>query len=567
MRGALRRRTLWLPLLSLATALVLVLQGCGGSSGGTETGGGGASVSETGGAASEGQAGGAAEGKRVLRATFAWPLKIDPAIGTDEAASTALVNLYSSLVYPTASGEVQPYVAESWDVSDDHLTYTFHLRKGVKFHDGTELTSADVKFSFERLMAIGQGFSYLFKGRVASVETPDPYTVIFKLTKPFGPFLSTLPRLYIVNSALVKANEAAGGSYGENGDYGMAYLNAHDAGSGAYEVEEFDIATHITMKKFPDFFAERDPDSPDEFTMIGTTEASTVRTGMANGTIDISDQWQTAEAYDALAKLPGVKVAAFADGGQMYLMMNTKKAPTDDLHVRKALSMLLDYDVITKDIFPGTQISHGPVSGVLPGADATIPALSFDLDGAKAELAASKYAGKLDQYPVVFEWTAEVPSEEKIALMLQANAQKVGLNVKIVKTPWTTIIEHVSKPETTPNLVSIQVAPDYGEAGSMLDIKYSIANQGSWQETEWLGDKEIDSMIADALSTIDTQERLAKYKAIERKVMELLPSIPAFDTVAHHAYRADYITWKQLDDPIPVLGYMFDARFIAVKPH
>jgi peptide/nickel transport system substrate-binding protein len=88
--------------------------------------------------------------KRVLRITFSWPNRIDPAVGNDYAGSTSLANLYDSLVFPNAKGGVDPWLAESWDISSDGLTYTFHLRKGVKFHDGSELKASDVVYSYDR---------------------------------------------------------------------------------------------------------------------------------------------------------------------------------------------------------------------------------------------------------------------------------------------------------------------------------------------------------------------------------------------------------------------------------
>src|SRR5690606_30896285 len=136
------------------------------------------------GTGSSGQAGDGTSqpaGRRVLRMTHSWPNQIDPARGSDMASAVSLINLYSSLVYPTPEGNVEPYAAESWTVSDDNLTYTFQLRQGIKFHDGREMTAEDVKFSFDRLMAIGEGFAYLFRGVVREVTVDDTYTVSFHL--------------------------------------------------------------------------------------------------------------------------------------------------------------------------------------------------------------------------------------------------------------------------------------------------------------------------------------------------------------------------------------------------
>ncbi len=148
-----------------------------------------------------------------LRVTFAWPTYIDPAVGSDYSSSASIVNLYDSLVYPDTKGDPLPHVATSWETSDDTLTWTFHLRDDVAFHDGTPLTAADVKYSMDRLTMIGEGYAFLFLGRVSSTDIIDDHTVQFKLSQPFGPFISTLYRLYIVNKALVEANVETPGPY------------------------------------------------------------------------------------------------------------------------------------------------------------------------------------------------------------------------------------------------------------------------------------------------------------------------------------------------------------------
>ena len=118
-----------------------------------------------------GQAPAEEEGEKLqLRLAHSWPARVDPAVGADFIALTMHTNIYDTLVFPTVDGGLEPWVAESWEVSDDNLTYTFHLREGIKFHDGSELQASDVVFSYNRLQTVGQGMAYLFGDRVASVE-------------------------------------------------------------------------------------------------------------------------------------------------------------------------------------------------------------------------------------------------------------------------------------------------------------------------------------------------------------------------------------------------------------
>ncbi len=505
-----------------------------------------------------------AEEGTIIRGTFSWPTQIDPAIGSDNSSSKAITNLYDTLVYPTPEGEVIPHLAESWEISDDGLTYTFKLKEGVKFHDGSELKAEDVKFSFERLVAIGQGYAYIFKGRVDEIRVIDDYTVEFKLAEPFGPFLSTLIRFYVLNKDQVMANIEEG-KYGEYGDYGVEWLNTNDAGTGAYTVKEFAVGSYLIMEKFTDYFGEMREHAPDQFKMMGTTDAVTVKTLMKNRELEISDQWQTKESFDSLQKIENVEIASWPDGGQLYLMLNTKKAPTDDIHVRRAIAYMFDYDVVIEQIYPGTKQAYGPVSSVLPGWK-KVYQYNKNLEKAKEELQKSQYAGEFDKYPINIGTNADVPDLEKISLLLMSEGRKLGLNMSIEKMPWMKIIDNVARIETTPHVLSIWVNPHYAEAGSVLKSKYHSSNTGTWEQAEWLQNEEIDAMIEESLSTVDRKERVELYGEIQEKIVEICPSVFCYDNVEKHAYQAHYIDWPCIENPIPVLGYNFDMRFIEIYP-
>ena len=157
--------------------------------------------------------------QETLSATWANVPNIDPAIGSDEASSAALVNIYDTLVFPTASGSVVPDLATNWNISSNGLNYTFHIRTNATFHNGNALNASDVVFSMNRLLAMGQGYSYLFSPYVKDVTALNASTVVFTLKTPFAPFLGSLVRLYVLDQKQVMAHIAQG-AYGYNGDYG-----------------------------------------------------------------------------------------------------------------------------------------------------------------------------------------------------------------------------------------------------------------------------------------------------------------------------------------------------------
>ena len=507
------------------------------------------------------------DGERVLRVSFAWPTYIDPAVGSDFSSSSSFVNLYDTLVYPDVDGSPLPHVATHWETSDDGLVWTFYLRDDVKFHDGTPLTAEDVKFSMDRITTIGEGYGFLFVGRVTETEVVDDHTVRFHLSEPFGPFLTTLYRLYILNKDLVEANIKRPGPYGDMGDYGKEFLLTHDAGSGPYMVKEFRVEEELVMVKNPNYWLPIDPEAPDEVRFIGTTEPATIRTMIARRELEISDQWQPQEALAALDTIEGVEIASFSPGTEFYLMINTKKPPTDDIHFRRAMAWATDYATVVEHIFPGAIQARGPVPQNLPGADPNVFQFHRDLDKAREELAQSKYYGQLDQYEVEFHWIAEVPDEEKVALLFMANMAEIGINVKVVKVPWMSVVEEMAQLETSPHIVSVFDSSHYPEAGSLLESRYHSSSAPTWEQNEWLLDPDLDAMIEEALATVDRGERFQKYAEIQQYIVDLCPTIFLFEQVEKHAYQAAYVDWPVARGEVnPVMGYNMAARFIKVYP-
>jgi peptide/nickel transport system substrate-binding protein len=507
-----------------------------------------------------------AAGERELRVTFAWPTYIDPAVGSDFSSSSSFVNLYDSLVYPNVQGNPVPHIARSWEVSEDALTWTFYLRDDVLFHDGTPLIAEDVKFSMDRLTTIGEGYGYLFVGRVERTEVVDDHTVRFYLIEPFGPFLSTLYRLYILNDAQVLAHIKKPGPYGEMGDYGRGWLLTNDAGSGPYMVKEFRLEEELVMVKNPNYWLPLDPETPDEVHFIGTTEPVTIRTMMARRELEISDQWQTLEGWQALDAIEGVDIASYFPGTGFYHMVHNRKPPTDDVHFRRAMAWAVDYEAIVEELFPGARLMQGPVPLSVPGA---IPVFECnrDLDKAMEELKKSKYYDQLDQYIVEVDWCAEVPDEEKVALLFMSNMADIGIKVKITKTPWMTMIEEAADMETSPNIQTTFVSLHYPEAGSLLESRYHSNAAPTWEQNEWLLDPELDAMIEDALAAVDREERFAKYGQIQCYIAGLCPTLYMFEQVEKHAYQAAYIDWPAArGEANPVMGYNMAARFIKVYP-
>lgn len=488
----------------------------------------------------------------TIRMTASWPCKIDPAVGYDNTASVAHANLYDTLVLIDADGSVKPHVAKSWAYNAAAKTYTFTLEKNIKFHSGNTLSSSDVAYSLNRMLAIGQGWSFVFKSFIKSVDAPSPDTVRITLTSDYGPFLQTLIHMCILDQKTVVANTKAEGPYGSNGDYGKDWLTTHDAGSGPYMVEEMKTAEYLLGKRFPQYWKGIPADSPEAFKMIGTTEAITVRALMSRKDLEIGDEWQTAESYAQLKNIPGVKVADFVVGGLLILHMNTSLAPLDDVHVRRALQYCFDYESAQR-LFPGSKPTSGPVGSALPGYNEKLPKFAQNLDKAKQELALSKYKDTIGNYEIELGWVSEVPDEEKIALLLQSNAQQVGIKIKVTKAPWLTWLDRTTKAASTPGfLIRIQSSVSFPEAGAPLDYFRSTA-RGSPTNCHWFSDAiqtEMDKLVGDALSTMDQVARYEKYKGVAAKIVDHATDIWAVELPQRQAYQSSYLKWPAGDTAV-----------------
>ncbi|WP_454940032.1 ABC transporter substrate-binding protein [Evtepia sp.] len=539
----MKRRFLTRIAAASLAVLMLALAGCGGGTTDTQPT----------------DSGTTADAGKVIRTTAVFGNPFDPACAADYASYQVVVNLYDSLVYPDLDGTILKGVAEDYTISDDNLTYTFTLKDGVKFHDGTNMTAQDVVFSYDRLITIGQGNAYLFQNHVASVEAPDDKTVVITLNETFAPFLSLLCRLYIVNEDLVMAN-LADGNYGEYGDYGMAYLAQNDAGSGAYACSNYTMNERIVMTKFADYHGTFAENAPDTVEIINGTEAATVRTMMANGELEISDQWQTYDAYQSLAQLDGVRLESYAGGQVLYLMMNTKTAPLDDVHVRKALAYMIDYEQVYTTLFPGYFSVDNYVGNSLPGGDFSGEKYTYNMELAKQELEASKYADQLLSGEMAIEvaWVSEVPDEEKLALLLQASAAELGVNIQISKVAWATQVQNTSAVESTPNTSVCFMSADYSEAGALLYQRLHSDTAATWQQTEWLEDPDLDAMIEDALSTMDQTQRYAKYDEIQQVAIDEVYGIAVAEQGELRAYK-DNIYFPAVERGVAstTLGYNF----------
>jgi peptide/nickel transport system substrate-binding protein len=354
--------------------------------------------------------------------------------------------------------------------------------------------------------------------------------------------------MYILDEETVMANlDTTDSSYGEYGDFGKKWLQTNDAGSGPYMVKEVKMEEFVLGEQYPDYWGGLEENSPKYFQENGAVEPVSVRTAMSNKELEITDEIQPEENYKTMDAFDGVDIAINPTSTNNNMCLNTQLAPTDDVNFRKALAYLIDYETVTEVIFPGATKCVGPVPTQLPGAHASETQYYRDIEKAKEYLAMSKYADQLDQYPIKMTWCAEVPAQEKVALLFQANCAELGIDVEITKKPFGAMIADAQTAETTANATLLNVGASYFDAGAMLKTRYHTDTFGSWEQMEWYANEELDAMVEDALATVDDEARFEKYKAITEIIVEDCPTLWMYDHAEKRAYQSSYMEWPLVD--------------------
>jgi peptide/nickel transport system substrate-binding protein len=476
---------------------------------------------------------------------------IDPAKISDYTDYMAAVNLYDGLVGVDYGGNLTPKLAESWTVSDDAKEVVFKLRADAHFSDGSPVTADDVVYSFERLLRINQGPANLFADVLApgAVSKVDDTTVKFTLSKTYAPFLTTVPAVFIVNSKVVEANKGD--------DDGQTYLASNVAGAGGYLLSSWDRGSQMTIDRDPNYYGGWQEHPIDEVHWIITNDEATVKSLAASGELTMSSQFQSPETYDALVAMGRFKIIKEDTATAFYLKLNTQKAPTDDVHIRRAIACATDYETIRGTIFPG-----GELNGPLPKAfsdfyASDLAAPAYDLECAKAEIAQSKYAGQ--EIPLVLQYVAGAKFEEDIALLMQSNLEQVGFKVTQQPDPWNRVTELAAKVETSPNVSEVFFGPTYPSPDSMFFTQYHSKAAGTWASLEWVNDPEVDKLIDEARGTGDVAKQAEIYKTLQHKLVDMQSDVFLETQTVQHAQdncMSDY-------HAIPMQSFDYDMKLYS----
>ncbi|MFT4234416.1 MAG: ABC transporter substrate-binding protein [Microbacterium sp.] len=441
-------------------------------------------------------------------------------------------NLYNTLTTLTADGLVRPELAESWEVNDALTEWTFRLRKGVKFHSGAPLTSADVKATFDKLLdpvLVNKEARNI--GPIETVTALDDHTVLFKLSSPYA----ELHRQLAFSITKIIGVEA------------MDDFDALDykvAGTGPFILKSFTPNVEVVMERNPDYFLG--PVLLERVIFRILPDATSQVAALTNREIDLIAE-VTGDTYRRAKTIPGVEVL-IAGGGTIYpVRMLRAEPPFDDIRVRRAFSLCMDRAGIVQALTDGTgtpgddqplsQIYefYSPGSGVPP----------FDLDEARRLMKEAGYGGGAS---AVFRVTAEGADRRSQTELMLAMAAEIGLHLEMEMMD-SVVFNQLYYGKNNSNNIGWYGAR--ASADTMLTLM--LHSKLGVNDTAW-ATPETDRMLDEARASGDPAFRGRIYAELQQRLRDEVPMIiPAF--YRKMAVHNDYV------QAVPFAGNQWDMRF------
>lgn len=416
------------------------------------------------------------------------------------------------------NSKIVPSLAESWDISDDGLEYTFHLRQGVKFHNGNDFTAEDVAYTFHRLLTVEGGVNTEFIDQIKGadellagetdtlegVEVVDDYTIKVTLKEPFAGFLASIssPGVSIYDS---EATEAAGDQFGMD--------PAVTVGTGPFEFASWSFNNQLVLTRNEDYWKGASELPGVVIKIIPDTETQSMM--FESGELDILDLDYAADSVDRFTETYPDQIVQGPRVGIVYFTMNFNKEPFQDVRVRKAVQMSIDRQAILDALYGGRgQVEQGIFPHGLIGFNPDQEEIKYDPEAAKALLAEAGYADGFDM-----EIAADSSASDTMTMALEIVSDQlaeVGINAEIKNYDESTWLE-TRKSGELGSFMSTWSA-DYNDPDNFIYTFFGNEEKTKIRSINY-PDTEVMERVAKARTIVNEDERLAEYKALEEKIV------------------------------------------------
>ena len=453
-------------------------------------------------------------------------------IGLLQNGPTQMVagDIYESLLRYDSELKPSGQLAESWEISEDGKTYTFKLRKGVVFHDGEPFTSADVKFSMDKFLRETHSRMRTYMEHVESIDTPDDYTVVFKLKQPFGPFLG----IFEPGTAPVIPKHIYEGT-----DFANNEMNATPIGTGPFKFEAWEKGSYIHLVKNEDYYVDGLPYLDEVYYRV-IPDAAARAVAFETGEVDVLPGGSV-ENWDVPRLTEMDNVCSTGSGWEFFaphawMWLNNREGPTSDVRFRQAVMYAMDRDFQRDVVWNGFgNVATGPVSSKTNfySDDVTI----YDHNPEKAEelLAEMGYDGeevRLLPLPYGETW-------QRWAEAIRQNLSEVGINVSIDSTDVAGWNEKTSQWDYD---MAFTYLYQYGDPALGVSRNYTadrIQKGSPWNNVEGYDNPELDEKWFAAATMISPEERQAAYNEIQQEIVDDVPVAWLLELEFPTIYRCD----------------------------
>lgn len=478
--------------LVLALAMILALAACGGNNAGTN----GNQNNSTG-------TDDSSTGEKVLKDTLTWAqsadvFSFDPNIGKETTAIQVTGNIYDTLFTVDTEGEIQPMLATEWE-QEDEVTYIIHLREGVLFHDGSEFTAEDAKYSIERAVA-SPAVNYIAKF-VDHVDVVDDYTIKMVTVEPYAPAIRNLthPGMGITSKAYAEAN-------------GEDILKTQPMGTGPFKFVEWKQGDYVKLERFDEYWAG--PAPMKNLIMRVIPEAAQRTIALETGEVDIAYDISPNDV-ERLNSTEGTSVVTGASLMCYYIGMNFQNEYLSNQKVREAIRLAIDPEpMISAIMYGGAQLATTVLAPACFGFQEDVPAVTLDVEKAKQLMEEAGYADGFDLSIVVSDDQTRV----EICNVIQSQLSEIGINLSIDVVEQATYVDTVNNGDHQlcfQNWTTSTADADY----TYYPLYHSscYGSQGGRAFGEIPG---MDAILEEAKGCEDQDERIRLYGEAEALVQE-----------------------------------------------
>lgn len=445
----------------------------------------------------------------LIYATGTDALTLDPQFVTDVPTSRVVMQIHETLVKYDLEMNIIPCLAESWEVSSDQLTWTFRLRKGVKFQDGTPFNAEAVKYTFDRILDPATASPRKSSaGMVKGVKVVDEYTVAITTQKPFGPFLA---QLTAYNLSILSPTQAKklGKKYAQN-----------PSGTGPFKLESWIPGEKIVLARNEGYWGKKAYLDKVVFKVV--PEDATRVMLLLSGEADVIASVPTV-LLDKLQQSKDVKVMRERGFRTIYIGLNNKVKPFDDIRVRKAVSHAINPEAIVNGVLKGIGTLGGSFeSPAIPGAIQGLKPYPYDPARAKKLLAEAGYPDGFTT--ALYTPTGRYLMDRQVAEAVQGQLKEVGIKAEIKAPDWGTLTALLDKYTEIPMFLMGKGSP----TGDLdLTLNLTIKTGGRMNHFSYSNPK-VDKLIEQQQGITDPKKRFQVLYEIQKIIYEECPAVVLF---------------------------------------